>query len=79
MSEQTKQRIAFKALEFFRLPSRGMVVYIVDLDRTCSNFDHLLHKDVEIDGAIRFVQAVERFTHVPPWEKGERIGLAVED
>ena len=79
MSEAKGVRPTFKALEFFRVPTRGLVVYVVENDRECSDFTHLLHKQVEIDGAIKYVHGVERFAHAPPWKKGERIGVAVED
>lgn len=43
----------------------------------CVDFTHLVHHTVCIDGSLYKILAVHRFTHCPPWRKGEQIGLLV--
>lgn len=43
---------------------------------TSNDFSHLLGKGkVSIDGVEREVVAVDRFSHFPPWHRGESLGL----
>jgi len=51
--------------------------YAVELDRDTGDFAHILNQECLIDGALRVVTGVERHTHMPPWHKGEVIGVFV--
>ena len=53
-------------------------VFTVQNPWTCEDFDHLIGRDVEINGQRYQVIGVERFLHEPPWRKGETISLQVE-
>ena len=68
--------IEYESLSRFTISDRGMI-FIVELDRECENFDFLLNEQVKIDGIMKTVTGVERFAHMPPWRKGEKIGLLV--
>ena len=49
----------------------------VSIDRDTGDFAHILNQECLIDGALRVVTGVERHTHMPPWHKGEVIGVFV--
>lgn len=68
--------IEYESLNKFTISNRG-TIFIVELDRECENFDFLLDEQVKIDGVTKRVTAVEKFAHMPPWRKGEKIGLLV--
>lgn len=68
--------IEYESLSKFVISGRGMV-FVVKLDRECEDFDFLFDQQVKIDGVAKRVTAVERNAHMPPWKKGERIGLLV--
>ena len=67
----------FKSEDQFEV--QGKTVFSVALDRETSDFGHLRNRIVFIDGREYRCVAIERFTHMPPWRKGEKIGLMVED
>lgn len=52
-------------------------VFVVDNPIECDDFAHLVGRGVIIGGNVYTVKGVERFTHSPPWMKGEKIGLLV--
>ncbi len=68
--------IEYESLNKFTISDRG-ILFIVELDRECEDFDFLLNEQVKIDGIIKTVKAVEKFAHMPPWRKGEKVGLLV--
>lgn len=57
--------------------SKGNTVYTVENPIECSDFSHLIGKNFVIDGTVRTVIGVERYTHLPPWKVGELIGVMV--
>ena len=66
----------FVSLSSYTIKDRG-TVYTVYLDKTVSNFSHLIGQSVVIDGTVFTCKAVERFLHCPPWYEGELVGLLV--
>lgn len=60
----------------FTIPRLG-TVYSIYLDRECNDFDWIIGHLVHLDGALRLVIGVERYAHMPPFRKGESIGLLV--
>lgn len=55
----------------------GLVLVVLN-PSDCETFDHMTGQRVVIDGVTRYVCAVERFAHAPPYRAGEPIGLLVE-
>ena len=53
--------------------------YIVENPSECNDFLHLINKVVEIDRNNYTIIGVNRFSHCPPWHKGEKIGLLVRE
>lgn len=50
-------------------------VFLVRNDRDTENFGHLIGSPVIVDGQQFVCARVERYSHAPPWRKGEKIGL----
>ena len=67
----------FKSLDKFEV-EKGLV-FVVKLDRTTRDFEHLIGKEVMVDDIIYIGAGVERYAHVAPWHKGESIGLLVKE
>ncbi len=70
--------LEFKSLDTFTIKEIGKV-YFVKNTRECLNFDHLIGKEVIIDGNKMVVSSVESYCHVPPFWEGESIGLLVKN
>lgn len=68
----------FTSQDKFHIAGRGKA-YVVKCPIACGDFDWIIGKDVIIDGSKHKVVAVERFTHMPPWRKGESISLLVAE
>lgn len=68
----------FKAIDEFFLKARNGRIFVVELDRDTRDFEHLMNKEVEIDGNRYIVRGVERYAHCPPWRAGEHIGLLTD-
>ena len=56
----------------------GKLCFSVKNPSTCGDFSHIIGENVKIDDNPYVVNAVERFTHLPPFHKGEIIGLMVD-
>lgn len=81
MSEDVPQygeAINFTSESSFRV--RGNRVFVVPLDRERdeAGISQLAQSEVIIDGSRYRCIGVERFMHMPPWSKGESVGLMVE-
>lgn len=68
--------LPFNSETRYEIKGRG-TVFVVANDRECYDFAHLLNQEVMIDGTVYLCRGVERFAHLPPWRKGEKIGLLV--
>lgn len=44
----------------------------------CTDFKHILGKEIDIDGMTYLAVGVERLAHAPPWRKGEVISIMVD-
>lgn len=66
----------FSSLDSYTVAGRQ--VFIVENPFECPDFKHLIGVSVEIDGAQKVIYAVEHFAHLPPYRKGEKIGIAVK-
>ena len=66
----------FKSLSNYKID--GNQCFAVENPTACENFNHLVGADVEIDGMVYNVEAIERFAHTPPFSAGEHIGLQVK-
>lgn len=53
------------------------VVYTGKNPVKCWDFDHLIGHYIIIDDCVRKVMGVEKFLHLPPYRKGENIGIGV--
>jgi C4-type Zn-finger protein len=69
----------FHAEGWHASPRPDMRFCVVRLPRDVPNFDHLLEQEVIIDACLYRCRGVERFSHSPPWQAGETIGLVVEE
>lgn len=69
------QNMKFTSLGKYTIASRG-ALFEVACPIACDNFDWVINKEVEIDGATYTVIGVERFAIVRH-SVGERIGLLV--
>lgn len=67
---------SFKSESHREIKERGTVFGVAN-DRECDDFAHLLNQEVMIDGTVYLCRGVEHFSHIPPWRKGEPIGLLV--
>ena len=61
----------------FEIKGRG-VLFVITLDRECSDFEWLLNKPVLLNGELYRAKGVERFVHAPPWRVGEKISLLAD-
>lgn len=64
----------FKSKDKFEIEDVG-IVYIVENPIDCTNFDHLINHEVEVNGECFKVSGVEHFAIVGPHKKGSNIGL----
>lgn len=72
--------LAFEVRGWTRLSARSASVADVYLDRDTDDFGHLLNHRVTLDGHSGFIcRGVERFAHMPPWRRGELVGLLILD
>lgn len=70
--------LSFNSTGVFYIVGRGKA-YSVQLPFTCAAFDWILNRDVNIDGAMHKIIAIEKKAHNPPWRKGEEITLLVDE
>jgi len=66
----------FTSLGKWEMVGRGEV-YTVRCPFKCYGFEWLLNKPAIIDGKELKVIGIEKFAHMPPFAKGELIGLLV--
>lgn len=57
---------------------QGKRVFAVENPIECNDFKWIIGQKVIIDTEEFTVIRVERFAHMPPFRKGERIGLMVD-
>jgi translation elongation factor EF-Tu-like GTPase len=69
--------VEFAAEDYVEIKGRG-TIYTGRLDRETHDFAHLLGKKVLINGVESEVIGIERYAHMPPFRKGEAIGLFVK-
>jgi len=63
----------------FELNKRNYPCFVTLLDRETTDFSHILGERINIDGVVYRGKFVERFLHAPPWRKGEKISIVVEE
>lgn len=66
-----------KADYTYEITGKG-TAYVVRNPVRCYSFNHLLGKEILLNGEIRKVIGVERHAHNPPWDKDEPISILVE-
>lgn len=69
---------AFDSLETFYITGRGKC-FVVACPINCNDFDWIVNREVTIDGKPHKIIGIERFMHMPPWKKGEKISLLIAD
>lgn len=67
----------FSAIEWYR-DDKGLTIATVELDRETEDFSHLINQEVLIDRLLYKCLGVSKYTHCPPWSRGEVVGLLVE-
>lgn len=74
----------FRAENWTHITGRGDLAY-TQLDRDTCDFEYLIGSEVVIStpgderrSGLFMVRNVERSLHMPPWRRGETIGLLVE-
>ena len=55
----------------------GRTTFFVHNNEECYDFAHIIGKTVMIDGVLCDVIGVDRYTHLPPFRKGDVIGLVI--
>lgn len=73
----TDGRPSFGSIDEHFIEGRG-TVFIVENAEDTNDFKYL-YPTVVIDGREWEVRGVERFAHMPPYRKGERIGILVRE
>lgn len=56
-------------------PINGCLAFTTKNPKECDDFDWLIGQEIEVDGKKVVVRDVERFMHMPPFKKGEIIGI----
>lgn len=67
----------------WKVKGRG-IFYAVKLDRETEDFAHLKNQTVRLYTKDRGVieatcTGIEKFMHMPPWRKGEQVGLLIDE
>ena len=67
----------FESMDRFKV-SRG-IAFVVNLDRTTYDFEHIIGKEIIIDGDHYIGIGVDRYAHVPPWHVDSPIAILVKE
>jgi hypothetical protein len=69
-------RPSFTSLDRSKVRGIGSLV-MVELDRTTSDFSHLIGKKIVIDGRMETCFSVEGLHHPAPFKRGEQVSLVI--
>lgn len=54
------------------------LIFIAKLDRKTTNFEHIIGKQIQIDGELYTGIDVNHYANVPPWGEGSPIAIVVQ-